>query len=74
MKATIAIKQISREEPITVTSKLDGMIVDCNHAGADYEELFFDDYYGDEKSRIYMQKQYNCDKCTAVSVDGHEWN
>ena len=49
---------------ITVTTKEDDIIVDCNHAGAEFEHVA---YGADETEYIIV-----CDKCNAQFA-GEEW-
>ena len=75
----IAVKQFRTYSiPITVTYREDGIITDCNHAGAGVEELIAERF--DSDSGLWTpddcEHRTVCDKCDAQMVqtdDGGEW-
>jgi hypothetical protein len=60
----IPIKQVKGDYDITVTIKEDGIVVDCNHAGADYKTVTV---YPDGSDVVLA-----CDKCNKQLIGG-EW-
>jgi len=68
----ITVKGFSWEEPVTVQVLEDGLVSDCNHAGATATVLEME-YREAGEYLPYNQQAMACDKCNAWSVDGEEW-
>lgn len=64
----VKVKGGSRETPITITHKEDGIIVHCDHAGS-----YIDEVPSDTSDNPTMIKTRVCNKCPAVQDRDGKW-
>lgn len=70
----IPVRIVENLDKITVQFKENEYVISCNHSGATYGRVDFEEYRSDGETIAKSQFQYNCDKCNKGSVDGREWN
>ncbi len=58
------------QKDITVQILEDGYVTHCNHAGCYGDEISFNEGLDEE----YTKRTLTCDKCSAWSYDGENWN
>lgn len=67
----IQVKHYGHSEPVTVQQRENGIVMECNHAGAYPEQ--FTEYTGyGEFTQEHTVNGYACDKCELNNTTG-EW-